>query len=244
MPFKTYATKADFDSDYRIGAEPQGHPNTRPEIKLNYCRAVMFPVAQKRAAGIITAMNWSAPGPAIVIVGAGFGWLAECFEASGFTRVIGIDTSAYIQSAKSTTEEADVNAAITAVGLNSSSGEGATIKGRLYDGGNRSRASRGVLNQDGGNTQSRNAIRSALGLSGNQQPDWLLSEDMLPALTDAEVVNKSAQLRNWVPNVAHYTTAVIKGRVPASSMNWKTLEQWKALIPNDILIEAGTYRVL
>ena len=242
MPLKTWNTKADFDAAYSIGAEPEGHPNTRAEVKLNYQRAVMLPLCRQRALGIAGAMGWTAPGPVMVIVGAGFSWLAEAFEEMGFTRVVGIDVSSYIQSVKSTTEEIDIDAAITATGLNPANGEGATIKSRLFDGGVRTRASRGVLNQTGSTQQSRNAVRSALGLSGNTQPDVLLTESVIESLTDAEFINDSTRLKAWVPLLVHYVVTLRDGNQPG--YNWKTLEQWSALAPLDIFIEAGSYRRL
>lgn len=83
MPLKTWNTKADFDAAYRVGAEGQwGHPSTRPEVKLNYSRFWQMPDARIRVQGIANAMGWTAPGPAMVIVGAGFGWLAEAFTVT------------------------------------------------------------------------------------------------------------------------------------------------------------------
>ena len=246
MPFKQYLTKQSFDEDYDIGAEPNGHPNTRPEVRLHYCRAVLFPVAQQRAQGIMTAMGWTAPGPVLVIVGAGFGWLAECFEALGFTRVVGIDTSPYIQSDKNNSETADYDAAILLVGLDPLVGAGAQVKADLIartGSGPRTRATRGVLNQDGGTNQSRNAIRSALGLSGNTQPDRLLSDDMIAELTDAEFVTLSTRLKAWVPNLAHLVRTRGSGQVEGS-FNQHTLEEWKALSPLDTFIDKSTFRKL
>lgn len=249
MPFKTYTTKADFDADYDVGAERNGHPNTRSEVRLHYCRAVLYPVVQQRAKGIVQAMGWTAPGPVLVVVGAGFSWLAEVLETEyGFTRVVGIDTSPYIQSDKNNDEAPDYDAAITAVGLNPSTGEGASVKtglvARAGGAGPRCRASRGVLNQDGNTQQSRNAIRSALGLSGNNQPDWLLSELVLDALTDADFLNLSTRLRAWVPNVAHYTTTNDGSHVVDGTWNAHTLEEWKALQPLDVFIDKVTFRKL
>lgn len=246
MPFKTYITKADYDSDYDIGAEPDGHPNTRPEIRLHYCRAVLYPVAKLRATGIMDAMGWRPPGPALVIVGAGFGWLAEALEQNGFTRVAGIDTSPYIHSDKNNSEASDYDKAIVAAGLDPNSGEGARVKADLISrtgSGPRTRASRGVLNQNGNTQQSRNAVRTALGLSGNQQPDWLLTDDMIAELTDAEFLQASTSLKNWVPNLAHFVRTADSGQAPGT-FNQKPLEQWKALAPADTFIEKSTYRKL
>lgn len=255
MPFKTYNTKADYDSEYNVGAEGKwGHPGTRQEIRLHYSRIWMMPTIQARAQGIATAMGWVAPGPVLVVVGAGFAWLAEAFEGLGFTRVVGIDVSPYIQTDKTASVETDLDAAITAVGLNPASGEGLERKQMIMaeynvTPGPKTRASRGCLNQTGSTQQSRNAVRSALGLSGNTQPDWLLTENVIERMTDAEVIADSTSLKAWVPNLAHYVQPVDINHpagLDANGNDWnaKTLEQWKALLPLDTFIEQGTFRKL
>ena len=243
MPFKDWNLKATWDAAYSIGAEGDtGHPNTRAEVRLNYHRKAMLPVCQARAAGIAQALGWSAPGPSIIIVGAGFGWTAEALEAMGFTRVLGLDVSSYIQSNKGGTEETEIDAKIVAVGLDPATGEGQTIKGRLFDGSVRTRAGRGVLNEGGVGGASRGRIRQALGLAGNEDADWGLSESVLESLTDAEATSASSVAHQFCTNVAHYIVTLRDGNQPG--YNWKSLEDWKLLIPTDTFIEAGTHRML
>ena len=256
MPYKTYSTKADYDSEYDVGAEDLWpRPTSRPEIRLRYSRLVLMPYVRQRAVGIANAMGWTAPGPILVIVGAGFSWLTEAFETElGFTSIVGVDVSPYIQSAKDQPASDDLDDAILAVGLNPATGEGLARKNLIlstYDpgGGNRTRSSRTVLAEDGKTNQSRNRIRQALGLSGNAQPDWLLSENVIERMTDAEIVADSASLRAWVPQVAHYVQPRDARHLPGPDANghdWnaKTAEEWKLLLPNDTIIEAETFRRL
>ena len=243
MPLKDWNLKATFDTAYSIGAEGDvGHSGSRPEVKLHYHRKVMGPVCQTRAVGIAQALGWVAPGPSLIIVGAGFGWTAEALEQMGFTRVLSLDISQYVQGNKDGTEEADIDAEISAIGLNPGVGEGQTLKQRFFDGGVRSRASRGVLNEDGVSGVSRGRIRQALGLTGNQRAEWGLSESVLESLADAEAQQASTTAHQFVTNVAHYVVTTREGNQPG--YNWKSLADWKLLIPIDSFIEAGTFRVL
>lgn len=244
MPFKDFNTKQAFDESYSLGVDynPPRYDNP-PLIKLGYHRAVLRSGANAKAIGISNAMGWTAPGPSIVIVGAGFGWLAEAFEDLGFTHVLGIDISAYIQSEKDNTEETEIDMILTAAGLDPLTGPGQQIKGQVFDGGNRSRASRGVLNANASINSHRNTIRQALGLSGNQRPDILLSESVLENFTDQEAIDNTAAIRDWGPALVHYVVTTRPGNIPGA-FNWKTLQEWKALVSLDTFIEAGTFAVL
>jgi hypothetical protein len=239
MPLKTWDNKQDWDAAYLKGAEERwGHPATRPEVKLHYCRAVQMPWSRSRATRLVAALGWQ-PTDRIVLVGAGFGWTAEALEELGFTSVVGCDVSRYVQDNKALSEEQEVDAAISAVGLNPSAGEGAALKAKLYDGGARTRASRGVLNEGLATPGSRRKIATALG----GDPDWGLSESVLESLTDAEAQDISARVHSWTSaTIAHFVVTLGGNQDPG--YNWKTLEDWKALLPSDTFIEAGSFRVL
>ena len=248
MPLKTWDTKADWDAAYSFGAEGDvGHPNTRDEVRLHYHRATKAGAnSLDHATRLAAALGWTAPGPTILIVGAGFGWTAEALEGLGFLTVVGTDLSAYIQSNKDGTEDAEIDAEISAVGLDPASGEGLAIKGRLIARGggvgNRSRASRGVIDEDGKNGGSRGRIKQTLGLSGNQQIEWVVSESLIESLTDAEVVDGSNDMGIIGNNTAHFFYPLRDNQ--QAGFNWKSSEDWKLLIPGDTFVEAGSYRVL
>lgn len=238
MPLKTWNTFADWNASYQINAEPNGHPNTRGPVILNYHRAVILPGLRSRVAGLTTALGWIAPGPALVIVGAGFGWLAELLETeSGFTRVVALDPSIYIQTNKAGTEEADINAGILAVGLSPTSGEGLTLKGTLYDGAARTRSARGVLNELLDTNQSRNRVRTALGAV----PEVVLTESVLESLTDAECQTLSTRAHAFSASVQLVHLVITD---PPPPFNAKTLAQWKALLPGDLFVSDRDYSVL
>lgn len=72
----------------------------------------------------------------------------------------------------------------------------------------------------------------------NQLPnvDWAISSFMLPILSDGEAIAVDDGMHAKATNVAHYTPTG-EGAVRVDpTMNWKTLSEWKALLPNSTLI--------
>ncbi len=246
MPLKNWDLKETWDTAYNFGAESlDGHPNTRDEVRLHYHRSIKRPDADIHAARLATALGWTPPGPTIVIVGSGFGWTVEALEDLGFDRVVGIDVSSYINDNHDGTEEAEIEAEIAAVGLDPATGRGAELKARHFDGGNRGRSSRGVKNEDGRTPGSRRRIRIALGLDGNTGVvDWGVSESVLESLDDAEAIEAADWGHQYSANVAHFVHTLRPDGNQDAGFNWKTLEDWKLLLPTDTFVEATTYRVL
>ena len=106
MPVKTWNTKADFDAVYDIGLEPQGHPNTRAEIRGNYERSALFNASvpyldwvTPEWAALVAHFNWPL-GASILIIGAGFGWAVEYLQGEGYTDAWGQDTSTWIATSR------------------------------------------------------------------------------------------------------------------------------------------------
>lgn len=225
-----------FDLAYDASAEPDGHPNTRPEIRLHYHRYVMYPEALRRAQFFKDYFNLTSAS-SVLIVGCGFGWTAEALNGMG-VPTIGTDTSAYIQGNKSLSEDTDISAEIAKAGLSSASGEGLGHFNRLRGDGVRTRAN--VLNESHNNNASRNRVKQAF-TSGTVT--LAISEDVVTSLTDAEC----AQLRTWVSGysvpICHFVTEFANPN-PPFSFNSKSLADWKAMFPNDTIIADGNpYRV-
>lgn len=158
------------------------------------------------------------PGQRISLVGAGFGWVAEAFLARGYGpaadgtsagRVASIDTSAWIQANKG------ANAA-----------PGITI-----------------LNADVNGSTGRRTIKQHFG-SRNVIIDWCVTEDVLPCLVgDGPVPAGSNEIQPFCDscrllanNVAHWLTT---GPGTHPMVNWKTLDEWKAWVTPDLVIERG-----
>lgn len=242
MPVVSFDTKADYDAAYRLRAE-DGHPGTRQRVKLNYHRAVMYPLCEARATALVNHFAWPTT-TRILVVGAGFGWLAEALETNhGYSNVITADVSSWIQSAQDTDEEADVDAAISAVGLDPASGEGLALKNQLHTPGNRRRHSRPIEDESLRNQGSRNRIRSLLG-----DINVGISEDVLPTLSDAEILDVSSDIDAINQAVQIERIHLVHVLDPTGNQdagyNWHTLAEYKALLPNDTFMAIGSWEVL
>jgi hypothetical protein len=229
--------KALFDLAYSENAEPDGHPNTRPEIRLHYHRYIMYPQALRRAQFFVQQFGLTSASH-VLIVGCGFGWTVEALIGMGIDAV-GTDVSAYIQGNKALAEDTDISAEIAKVGLSASSGEGLGHFNRLRGDGVRTRAN--VLNESSNNNASRNRVKSAF---VNGTITLAISEDIVTSLTDAEC----AQLRTFISNynvpICHFVTEFANPN-PPFSFNSKSLAEWKAMFPNDTIVaDGGIYRVL
>lgn len=164
-------------------------------------------------------------GQRIVLIGAGFGWAAERFVELGYGpmadgtangKICNVDTSTWIQDNK------NGNATTT------------------------------IINADVNASTGRRTIRQQFG-SNNAAIDWLVSEDVLPGLIgpgatpagNNEIVPFCQSLRSLAQvGVAHWVTVRKDLSQQDSRLNWKSLEEWKAWVTPDFVIERGTSTVL
>lgn len=240
MPLKTWDTKADWDAAYEVNVEPEGTTG-RPAVKLHYNRYAFVAFHRRRILAVAQALGWTS-ATRLVVAGAAYGWSLETLiDELGFAQVLAVDTSAYTNANLTTNEDADVAAAITAVGLNPASGEGLTLFNRFRDGGGaRSRKATLVLNENLASNASRNRVRNRMGAPHTYE---IFTEDMLTSLTDSEC-QQASQNAHQVSSgrVSHLVTTLQFGG--GAGYNWKSLEEWKALIPADVFIEVESYRTL
>lgn len=223
MPTKTWDTKADFDGAYSIRLERYtgGHPNTRAEFRGNYERRALFSTTIPQLdpttaewANIVAHFNWSLT-TSILIVGCGFGWTIEYLQSVGYASSWGTDTSIYIQADKDTVDPAD--------GVKRS-----LDPTRIHDADVSKPNNRGQL------------ILDTVG-AGNRF-DVIVSERVLTSLTDAEAVSFRNDLDEMRadPNgvIIHIETPVSDGQQDPA-MNWKSLADWKTLLPLDTIVRTG-----
>ena len=221
---------------YDFNAEPGGHPPTRAGVRIGYLRCVGLPLARYQVNQIVSAFDWStAPAPALLIFSAGFGFHIEAFkELPQFAAaiIIGVDTSTYINTAKTQTETADIDTAISAAGLNPSASDGLTIKNRLLSGdgwsGARSKLAANILNEAMANNASRGRVRTAL----NAQPFVTLSIDTLHLYADSEITTAASRIAQIDTSGAfyHLVTPAREFGQP-QGLNWKTEAAWQAFLP-------------
>lgn len=142
-----------------------------------------------------------------LVAGCGFGYLVDDLFANG-VNVWGIDASAYA--------------------ISQGQIENPAVAGRLLQ--------RSVL-VDSDLVAARQAagLRTTGPQAQRQRFDICLTEDLLPCLTDAEITTALTVLRANCNKVAHIITFLdpIGQQVP--EMNWKTLEQWRAILGNDFI---------
>ena len=224
-----------FDLAYDLVAEPDGHPNTREGIRLHYNRLVLWPDMLRRAQFLVQQFGLTAASR-VAVIGCGFGWTVEALNALGVPAV-GTDISSFIQTNKAGAEDADITAAIAAVGLSSNSGEGLAHFNRLRGDGVRTRAN--VLAEDSSTNASRNRIKNALG--GNLT--LCISEDVLTSLTDSECATARAFLEKFGVSMCHLVTE-FANPAPPFNFNSKSLADWKLAFPADTIIADGyAYKV-
>ena len=228
--------KSLFDLAYEFNAEPMGHPNTRPGIRLHYNRYVMFPEMLKRARFFIEHFNLTV-ADRVLIVGCGFGWTVEALQSLGI-ETIGTDVSDYIFDTKDQSEDADIADAIAAVGLNPTEGEGLVHFNRLRSA---QRTSGTVLKEDSASNRSRNVVKRAL----SSDPTLIITEDLVTSLSDAECAQVQGFIENYAPpRICHFVTEFANPDAPFF-FNSKSLAEWKAIFPTSTIIADGyVYRVL
>jgi len=138
----------------------------------------------------------------------GFGWGVKALRNRIGCSAIGTDTSVYIQAEKDSDDSVEIGAAITAVGLNPTSGRGLEVLNKVSTVG--ARAKELVLNEDMSTQESRQAIGAALGGA----PTWICTEDMVTdGMTDAEILtmvtlfDQSTAKKFWIYTPSGFRTA-------------------------------------
>ena len=185
-------TKAQYDTAYsfRIERYLGGHPNLRPEVRINYHEHSMRPIMVARWRGILPIITPAiTSADFVLVIGAGFGWGVRALKTQIGCAAIGIDDSPYIQGTKDSDDRSEIEAKITEVGLDPATGRGLEILNFCRTSGNRAKEL--VLDEDMASQASRQRIRQALG--GN--PTWICVEDIVDdSMTDLEITTLSLRL--------------------------------------------------
>ncbi len=147
----------------------------------------------------------------IVVVGAGFGWLIEFLIDAGVSSAVGIDPGPYMQANMATESRSDVTVIDATVGVD-----------------------------------PINSIKSALRGAGFQRSyDVVIDEDAASSHSDAELQafydGCEGLLRgNQINRVVHLVTPISPSGPGDSSLNWKTMAEWKATRPAHTWIDIRT----
>lgn len=208
MPLVDFHQQATWDSLYTSGA-----------TGLHYDRRAKQDYIGDDAKKLIAALasKGMVKGQRIILVGAGFGWVAEEFIAEGFGPpastlsgglLCATDTSLFIAG-------------------------GATTQAIVP-----------IVNADVLLSTGRSTIKSVLGLHGQSVADWCITEDMLPGFSDADCRSISAACRLIATNVAHWHMMLSVPGAQDQRLNWKSISDWKALATPDIIVSRQTGAVL
>lgn len=85
-------------------------------------------------------------------------------------------------------------------------------------------------------------ILTELGRDALGPCDWVVSEDVLPCLTDSECRVFMAAMREVAPNRIHWvSTKMTEDHDPR--LNWKTEAEWKAFSAPDYVVRRGASEV-
>ncbi|MHC4715270.1 MAG: hypothetical protein ACYTAN_18700 [Planctomycetota bacterium] len=230
MPLADWNDPATWERWYVTMPRRISKPATETDITMHYSRAALYDRAAELAVRLESAFGWTPPGGTIAMQGCGYGWTVEALEGRGYTRVVGADISTLIQGSQDDTEEAEIDAAITAAGMDPATGRGALHKATLYtDPGPKGRSSRRVKDEDGLTQGSRNRLRSSVGLGPNDDFDWLLSEYLLETVSDAEAIAALPHYTNTAISVVHIIAGA-DGTKSEPDGNWKGAAGWRAFL--------------
>ena len=247
VPLQDWNLKATFDTAYGFNAEPDGHPNTRPAVRLSYHRGRMLNIAQRVAGYYENYLGPAAYNHRFAIIGCGFGWVAGELLDRGFTNIVVAETSQYILDNMDLDDEAEIRAACLQAGLGVNGTRANELVSWWARPGVPRRRRRGqpldvpIINADVSTSAGRNDIRSALG----GQPQIVVSEDVMGCLDDAEAVQFHTDCHAFggQQTVVHIVTPLKPDNEQDAAYNWKLLADWKALI-DAIWIDAVSGEVL
>jgi len=191
-------TKAQYDEAYSfrverylkgalVGSIPGIH---RPEVRINYHAYSMRPIMVARWQKILPILAPAiTPADFVLIIGAGFGWGVRALRQQLGCAAIGTDISTYVQAEKGNDDSAEISAAITAVGLDPTTGRGLEVLIAVRTPG--ARAQELVLDEDLATQGSRNRVRNALG----DNPTFICWEDIVDDdMTDQDILDMIAPI--------------------------------------------------
>ena len=227
MPLTRWETKADWDALYEV-PEPWGHPADREPVYFGYARAIFSPASRYAASQLVRLFAWPSE-TRILILGCGFGWTVEALEELGYVNVLGVDDSAYVQSAKNESDEAEIDERVRRAGLDPATGEGLRVKRLAHTDGPRSRARRGVCALLPTTSSGRARCTEQLG----GIPDVIVTEYLIEHFTDDELRDLTPLWRAYCPNLVHLVP------VEGAEYNVKSLTDWKKLFPMDRFVSPG-----
>lgn len=95
-----------------------------------------------------------------------------------------------------------------------------------------------IHNEDGLNASSQARMKSVFSIDPAMKIDWVITEDVIPCLSDEELQVFLPAMRMLGKKVVHWTSLKTDGNF--APLNWKTSDEWKTFIGADLLIPRST----
>ena len=170
-----------------------------------------FPLYEFRATKLISAASYTNTSN-ISVLGAGFGWLCHALNKQGIPLA---NLAAYDSSTWIQLDKDGV-------------GKHSTIDGVVVP----------INSDDVTKPAGRAQIKGRM--SGNFD---MVTESVLESLTDQECIDLSADIKkiNTVDRVIHIVFTQKPNGVHDPTYNWKTVDDWKLLLPNDFFLDIHDY---
>lgn len=93
------------------------------------------------------------------------------------------------------------------------------------------------IDVSGPTNSTRNQLRQIV---NSTTIDLIVSEDVLPCYSDAECISLANAARRFAPLAHMVSIRTVSGLARIPEMNWKTIEEWKALLPLDRFVVRGS----
>lgn len=95
-----------------------------------------------------------------------------------------------------------------------------------------------IINADIITAAGQVALKTAFNLQAGEKLDWVITEDVLPCLNDAEVIAFVIACRKMGAKVAHWLTPKL-GPSQDARLNWKSIVEWKTMVAPNYVIQRG-----
>lgn len=257
MPIQDWTLQSTWDNAYRIKADERigdGKGSLTNPLRTHYHNFIVKNAIGRTMQKLVTKLN-IVTGSRIVVIGAGFGWSVEWLNANGYVA-IAVDPNQYLIDKAPTSEEPEITTLIAAKGrdknelrIDPSDGQEKPLLDILVrqDG---KRTNEILINENMKTDGSRRAVWNQL----TNNMDYVITENMLSTLNDAEVIDVADNIEECKKlqagvTVIHLDTWLDTSGRFDTGYNWKTGPEWRAFfdntlnLPDHILIADGTLEV-
>jgi len=257
MPIQDWTLQSTWDNAYKIKADEligDGKGSLTNPLRTHYHNFIVKNAVGRTMQRLVAKLN-IVIGSRIVVIGAGFGWSVEWLNANGYIA-IAVDPNQYLIDKAPTSEETEITTLIDAKGRDKNElriDPSDQIEKPLLDilvRQDGKRTSETLIDEDMKNNGSRRAVWNQL----SKNMDYVITENMLSTLSDAELIDvadnldKFKKLQANVPIIHLDTWMDTSGRFD-TGYNWKTGPEWRAFfdntlnLPDHILIADGILEV-